>query len=204
MRNFHKTGTALLLLIAAAGCATPYTGPVDVTRFVATDVSEQLGRGSVAVVLADGISDTARSAAYKEAVEAELLALGYIVNPAHQADQRAIVSVEKSQVSSEQRRSPVNVGVGGSTGSYGTGVGLGIGINLGGGKKPRNATTLSVRISADQTLWEGRAELITSTDAALASNRANAQILARGLFQDFPGGNGETLSIDTANLQEAP
>src|SRR5690606_42017636 len=33
-------------------------------------------------------------------------------------------------------RSPVNVGVGGSTGSYGSGVGLGVGINLGGGSRP--------------------------------------------------------------------
>ncbi len=77
-------------------------------------------------------------------------------------------------------------------------MGLGVGINLGGGAKPREVTEMSVRIIdvGGATLWEGRAELETSTNSELANPAANAQALANALFAGFPGNNGETIQVD--------
>lgn len=181
---------------ALAACATPYTGPVEVTRFVATDAGT-LGTGTIGVVAGTPSPGILR-APYDEAVRAELAALGYIVDPRNAAQQTAEISVERYGVDRAGRRGPVSVGVGGGTGGYGSGVGLGVGINLGGGERPREVTQLSVRIigAANAVLWEGRAELVTSDNAALADPAANAAALARALFAEFPGNNGETIEVD--------
>ena len=95
-------------------------------------------------------------------------------------------------------RSPVSVGVGGSTGSYGSGVGLGIGINLGGGPKEELSTRLQVMIrdgTTGQSLWEGRAQLEVGSKAVLADPSQNASVLADALFTEFPGNNGETIAV---------
>ena len=59
-------------------------------------------------------------------------------------------------------RSPVSVGVGGSTGSYGSGIGMGVGINLNAlGDQRGVETTLNVRIlrrSDNLVIWEGRGQ----------------------------------------------
>ena len=195
------------LAFMTAGCATPYAGPVEITRFVAPTAQSAgaLGSGPITVVLAEDSENKSAAPAYLTAVANQLTALGYSVQPGAQAAQTAIVSVEREPFTSVDRgRSPVSVGVGGSTGSYGSGVGLGVGFNLGGGQKPREVTSLSVRINSDETLWEGRSTIVTSTDAALSEPDANADILALGLFQDFPGGNGETTSIKPSDLAKAP
>lgn len=95
-------------------------------------------------------------------------------------------------------------GVGGGTGGFGSGVGVGVGLNLGGGREsPQALTTLETRIatSAGETLWEGRAQLATGVKSPYSQVAASARTLAAGLFRDFPGGNGETVTIDVRKLQ---
>jgi len=92
----------------------------------------------------------------------------------------------------------VSVGVGGSTGSYGSGVGLGIGLNLGGGPRRMQDLQLSVRIddaATGQALWEGRA--LTQVPAKAPANQPGlaAAKLAEALFKDFPGESGRTISV---------
>ena len=96
------------------------------------------------------------------------------------------------------------MGVGGSTGSYGSGLGLGVGLNLGGGREGPAATTmLELRIarSGGETLWEGRAQMDTGVKSPYSQAGLAARTLAAGLFKDFPGGNGETVTIDAKKLQ---
>jgi hypothetical protein len=203
--NIKLNGRQILCGMAAlsvAACATPYTGPVEVTRFVAAG-QEQMAANTIALEL-DADDRVANRNAYDMAVRAELAALGYAVGPAGVPRHRAWVRIEQTGLDAGSNRGPVSVGVGGSTGSYGSGLGLGVGINLGGQKKPRFVTELAVRITeweSGDTLWEGRAEMITSTDSAYASPSENARALAQALFRDFPAGNGETISIDVKDLQ---
>jgi len=197
------------------GCATAYTGPVEVTRFVAQERSA-LAQAEIEIRISDDIADERMRADLVTAVAAQLSAIGYgkhgiSVGPEGsapiQASQTAEVNFSQSAVAGADRRGPVSVGVGGSTGSYGSGVGLGLGINLGGGAKPRGISKLSVRIrdrKSAATLWEGRAQLIASPDSSYADPQASAEILASALFRDFPGGNGETVTITIDELLGAP
>jgi hypothetical protein len=97
------------------------------------------------------------------------------------------------------KRSPVSVGVGGSTGGYGSGVGLGIGINLGGGgSRWLEDLQLAVRIddaATGQALWEGRAITTVSSKAPAAQPSLAAAKLADALFKGFPGESGRTISV---------
>jgi hypothetical protein len=204
---------APLLLAAAAlavsGCATtPYTGPVEVTRFVAAAPERAaLGQGSIAIAFPEEITNEAARRAFATAVSAELARLGYTVVPEGAgAGQTAAVRTSRQPIVAApvDRRGPVNVGVGGSTGSYGSGVGLGVGINLGGGREdPQAITELSVRIArtGGPTLWEGRAQIATGVKSPFSQVETSARTLAAGLFRDFPGGNGETIRIDAKKLQ---
>jgi len=191
-----------LATIAAAGCASPYTGPIEVNRFVADNQADW--RANTITVVIDSDERVAGQAAYEDAVRDELARQGYGVEPAGVPAHKAWIRVEQSALQSGGSRGPVSVGVGGSTGSYGSGLGLGVGINLGGEKKPRFVTELAVRITdyeGGTTLWEGRAEMVTSTDSAFAIPGQNARALAAALFRDFPGGNGETLTVNVSELQ---
>lgn len=192
-------GTACLLV----GCSTTApTGPVQVTRFHDANATAQFAAGTVFVESAPGSdSDGLVLAPYKAAVAQELSKLGYSEAPRSEATTIAQVKVERFSKGGERReRGPVSVGVGGSTGSYGSGVGLGIGINLGGGKSQmREGTKLSVTLrKADDNaaLWEGRAQLEVGSKSALTEPAANAQAIAEALFRDFPGGNGETIEVE--------
>ncbi|MEZ5681543.1 MAG: hypothetical protein R3E14_09640 [Erythrobacter sp.] len=189
---------ALAAALALGACATP-PGPVEVTRFVAADRAAQLGQGTIFVEsMAGADGDTLALAPYKAAVAAELARLGYTESSRDGAGQVAQVMVEKYTLAAGGKRSPVSVGVGGSTGSYGSGVGLGIGINLGGGAKDRLGTTMTVRITDKTTqasLWEGRADFQPAENSPLARTQANAQTVASALFREFPGNNGETIEV---------
>jgi hypothetical protein len=195
--------------LALGACATtPYTGPVEVTRFVAQGPERAaLGQGSIALVFPDEIANANVRSAFAAAVGAELSRLGYtVVAEGVAAGQTAAIRTARSPITAtiQDRRGPVNVGVGGSTGSYGSGLGVGVGINLGGGREGANAVTdLSVRITrADgTTLWEGRAQLATGVKSPYSQVDTSARTLAAGLFGDFPGGNGETVTIDVRKLQ---
>ncbi|WP_421989789.1 DUF4136 domain-containing protein [Qipengyuania sp.] len=185
--------------LTLAGCATP-PGPVEVTRFVAPDRMAQLGQGSIFVETAAGAqADSLALAPYKAAVAEELRRLGYSESDRSGAGQVAEVAVERYVIGSGGRRSPVSVGVGGSTGSYGSGVGVGIGINLGGGRKDRIGTELAVTIrdrTSGQSIWEGRADFQAPENSSLARGEANAQTVASALFREFPGNNGETIEVE--------
>lgn len=191
---------AIVPLLALAACATPQ-GPIEVTRFVDPAGSARLGQGTVFVESAPGSIDGLEAAPYKAAVAAQLVRLGYRESARAAAGTIAQVRVERFSESAGGRRSPVSVGVGGSTGSYGSGVGLGLGINLGGGSRPTIGTDLGVSLrdaragANTPNLWEGRAEIATTDRAPLAERTANAQALATALFRDFPGRSGETVQV---------
>jgi hypothetical protein len=192
--------------LALSACATrPYTGPVEVTRFVAPNPAG-LGQGPIVVYFPDEVSNANAKTAIKAAVESELAKLGYtIVAQEGPGIQVAAVRTARNGITSiEDRRGPVSVGVGGSTGNFGSGLGLGVGINLGGGREgPAANTELSVRITdaSTATLWEGRAQMATGVKSPYSEVNAAASALAAGLFKDFPGGNGETVTIDVKKLQ---
>jgi hypothetical protein len=192
--------------LALSACATtPYTGPVEITRFVAQNPAG-LGQGPIIVYFPDEMSNEAARTAFKSAIEAELAKLGYTIAQQEGPDiQVAVVRTTRTPIAAiEERRSPVSVGVGGQTGSFGSGLGMGIGINLGGGREgPSAMTQLEVRITkADQTtLWEGRAQMATGVKSPYSQVDTSARTLAAGLFKDFPGGNGETVTIDAKKLQ---
>lgn len=192
------TVIALLSAFALPACAGSYTGPAEVTRFIAQNPAVIGDRTIATVVQRDGEAEVFFGSVYEDAVETQLAGQGYLVNPNNRSDQVAEIRVQRFALDRAGRRSPISVGVGGGTGSFGSGVGLGLGINLGGGERPREITELSVRIrsAGGETLWEGRAELVTSDNAELAEPRANAQALAEALFRGFPGENGETITVN--------
>ena len=182
--------------LALAGCATT-PGPIEVTRFVAADAGNQLGRGAISIINDPGEEDGLQLAPYKAAVAQELVRLGYSLNEGS-SGQVAVVHVERHLQLAGPKPNPVSVGVGGATGSYGSGLGLGVGINLGGGPHNQITTQLSVRIrngATGQSLWEGRADLAVKDNSPLADRSRNAQTLASALFRDFPGNNGETVKV---------
>jgi len=194
-----RTLLALAALALAAGCTTPaYVSPVEVTRF-SDAMPSQLGRGPIAVRAAPGEAPGSwEFAAFQQAVAAELQELGYTVTDS--AAQVAEVRVERAVARADGgRRSPVNVGVGGSTGSYGSGVGMGVGINLGGNRPSEQIDTqLHVMIRPSpggNALWEGRARFSATANSPFADQRAAAGKLADALFSGFPGRSGETIEV---------
>lgn len=180
-----------------AGCAAAVP-PVEVTRFHngATTPS-----GTIAIEEAANNSDVSMEfRTYAAAVGQELQRIGFTQKADDTASSYvARVSFERSfRPTGVANRSPVSVGVGGSTGSYGSGIGLGIGINLSGKPKDIVTSTLSVQIRrrADNlAIWEGRA----STDAKDGSPAAQPGIaaakLASALFKDYPGQSGQTITV---------
>lgn len=196
---------ASLAALSLTACAGSYTGPIEVTRFIAEN-PDGLGQGSIHVYFPDEMSNQNAKAAFRAAVENELRELGYtVVAQEGQGIQVATVRTSRNPIEGATRRgrNPVSVGVGGSTGTYGSGVGLGLGINLGGGRSgPAAISDLSIRITNDkvETLWEGRSQIATSINSPYSNVDAAARALAAALFRDFPGGNGETVSIDVDDL----
>jgi hypothetical protein len=189
---------ALAPAALVAGCATPaYVSPVEVTRFVG-DQPRALGSGPIAVQAAPGTrADSWEYAAFHAAVTDELAKLGYLVT-GDMAQQIAEISVQRFIDRGGGRRSPVDVGVGGSTGTYGSGVGVGIGLNLGGRPADRIDTELRVAIKPSggvDALWEGRARFTATDNSAYADQRAAAAKLAGALFSGFPGRSGETIEV---------
>lgn len=199
---------AAAALMLSACATTPYTGPVEVTRFVAPGPERgALGQGSIAISFPDAVNNPTARGAFAAAVSAELTRLGYtVLAEGESAGQTAAIRTSRAPVPAliEDPRGPVSVGVGGQAGSYGSGVGVGVGINLGGGSEsPQAVTELSVRIAqADGTaLWEGRAQIATGVKSPYSQVDTSARTLAAGLFRDFPGGNGQTVKIDVKKLQ---
>lgn len=182
-----------------SACTT--TPPVEVTRFHLQDPAS-LGRGPIYVTAAPGMDANALEFRnYSAAVSQQLAAIGY--SPQHSAapspgGQVAEVRFNRSTLQAMRNGSPVSVGMGGSTGSYGGGVGLGIGIDLSGPPANQVGTELAVTIRDQpegKSLWEGRAVQMVSEKSALASPQAAAQRLSTALFKGFPGNSGETITV---------
>jgi hypothetical protein len=187
----------LLALSLLSACVVP-TGPVEVTRFNRAAEGVPYGNGSFLVELAgESAADRSLSASpYVAAVTREMQRVGYR-NQAGTSDVVAEIRFRASMIRPE-RRSPVSVGVGGSTGSYGSSIGLGVGINLGGGSAALLQTSMAVRIirrSDRLVIWEGRAVQSAKAGSPAAQPAIAASKLAEALFKDFPGVSGETIRV---------
>ncbi len=184
-------------LISLSACVVP-TGPVEVTRFnrAAEGVVYGTGTYSVEVASDSAMGQGLAASPYLAAVAREMQRVGY-AERIGTSDVTAEVRVTSERYE-PQRRSPVSVGVGGSTGSYGSGVGLGVGINLGGGAKAQVETILAVRIirrSDNLVLWEGKAVQVAKAGSPAAQPGIAASKLAQAMFKDFPGVSGETIRV---------
>lgn len=187
----------LLGALALTGCVAP-VGPVEVTRFHVPDTA-RLGRGAVAVEPAPGMTaDSLEWRTYAAAVGRQLTLAGYSERLAGAGDQVALVRLQRQTYRPDRRRGPVSVGVGGSTGSYGSGVGLGVGIDLSGPPSDVVETELAVTIkdrASGQPLWEGRASFVVTAKSPLANSQLGAAKMAEALFKGFPGNSGETIQV---------
>lgn len=203
MKIIHFLSLGLAATTLAACATTPRVSPVEVTRFHQSAATAQLGSGTIFVENAPGEGgESLELTPYKAAIATELARLGYREASRAEADQVAQVRVERYVDRPGQRRNPVSVGVGGSTGTYGSGVGLGLGINLGGGQREMLGTDLGVMIrdkTSTNVLWEGRASISVSDNSQFADSGANASAIAEALFREFPGNNGETVEVRVAN-----
>jgi len=201
MRHIARSAAFAASLAAAAllgGCATSYVSPVEVTRFVG-DQPARLGTGPIAVRAGVGVdAQSLEFSVYQTAVAEELQQLGYVVTRGD-APQVAEITVERFVTAQGRDRSPVNVGVGGSTGSYGSGLGVGIGLDLSGPPPEEVDTQLRVVIrqaAGSTALWEGRARFTATVNSDMADAQAGATKLADALFAGFPGESGETIEVE--------
>lgn len=122
----------LLSLALLSACVVP-TGPVEVTRFNRASEGVVYGTGSVSVVLA-GETDQGRASRRPPIWRGGRAGIAACRLLRKNADPDIVAEIRYGVVTLErERRSPVSVGVGGSTGSFGSGLGVGVGINLGGG-----------------------------------------------------------------------
>lgn len=189
---------ATFCTLSLSACVAP-TGPVEVTRFHAADTAP-LGRGAIAIEPAPGIDGTSLEfRSYAAAVSRQLALLGYSEQvAAGSISQIATVRLSRQTYHPERSGSPVSVGVGGSTGSYGSGLGVGIGLNLSPRPADQVETNLAVTIKdrvSGAALWEGRASFTVSAKSPLASTQLGAAKIAEALFAGFPGQSGETIQV---------
>ncbi len=201
MHRLRATGIAAALL-ALGGCATAVP-PVEVTRFHGGLPVPSKGT----IALEDALGGDGRSIefrSYAAAVMNELQRVGFTeVAPAGSqylvpAQYSARIAFERQVRPVATSRSPVSVGVGGATGSYGSGLGVGIGIDLSGKPKDMIASRLSVQIrrrADDKAVWEGRAETIVKDGTPASQPGLAAAKLAAALFRDYPGQSGQTITV---------
>lgn len=198
-----------------AGCAT-ITGPVEVTRFNRAAEGQDYGKGSFIVKAAFTQPGSELSMSpYLTAVRQEMQRAGY-TDAAGSGGVGvgagaviAEVNITTEYPETQRGRSPVSVGVGGSTGSYRSGVGIGVGLditNLINKPKPQVVRILSVRIlnvandsasnaANKSVIWEGKARQQSSAGTPAAQPGIAAAKLASALFAGFPGTSGETITV---------
>lgn len=193
MKQLLTAGVAVLSLSA---CATAVP-PVEVTRF---HIGNPAMSGTVVVEEAPGNADVGLEfRTYAAAVGRELQRVGFTEASGAASQYRAQVGFRRDfRPTGYGRKSPVSVGVGGSTGSYGSGVGLGIGIDLSGPPKDVVSTELSVQVRrrTDSTvIWEGRAITAAKEGSPAAQPGIAAAKLASALFGGYPGQSGATITV---------
>jgi hypothetical protein len=210
----------LLVFVSAAlltACATA-TPPSQVTRFHRLEAATPLLPFYIATPdnEADGGVSGPEWNAYASAVASALERYGYRCAlpgssgcvlpansgfaPAPSVSHRVVVRFDRAAAGSRRGGSGVNIGVGGSTGSYGSGVGVGVGVDITrllGGGAPDILLRLSVRINDEygQAVWEGRAETAVRSGTPAAQPGIAAARLTDALFTGFPGRSGETISV---------
>jgi hypothetical protein len=201
MAGFQSFSTVALAGLLLSAC-TAMTPPVDVTRFHYAELAP-ITPGSVVIranVTDEGHSRSIEYATYSAAILRELQRVGFTEarNEGDTSEYVVRYTLERAVLTAGGSRSPISVGVGGSTGSYGSGVGLGIGINLGGRAKDKIVTELSVRITnrkIGSIIWEGRASVEAKQGSAASQPGLAAAKLAQALFRDFPGESGTTIRV---------
>ena len=200
MIRLPRTPLLLLLGLAAlSGCVAP-TGPVEVTRFHAPE-AQAAARGLIRIEAAPGQdAQSIEFRSYAGAIARELTRLGYTEAIAGSAapSQVAVLAIDRRAFQPQRTRSPVSVGAGGSTGSYGSGVGLGLAIDLSGPPPEQVVTEMRVAIRdavSGRAVWEGRASFTVRTASPLAQTSLGAAKMAEALFKDFPGQSGETILV---------
>ncbi|WP_321326397.1 DUF4136 domain-containing protein [uncultured Parasphingorhabdus sp.] len=199
MAGFQSFATLILAGSLLSGCMTA-TPPVDVTRFHNARLAP-IVPGTVSIRA--NVTDDDRSieyASYNAALLRELQRVGFTEarDDSEKSDYVVRYTLERAVLSAGGARSPVSVGVGGSTGSRGSGVGLGIGIDLSGPPKDKIVTDLSVRIAKrlnGNVIWEGRASVEAKEGSPAAQPGLAASKLAEALFKDFPGESGTTIRV---------
>ncbi|HSG56791.1 MAG TPA: hypothetical protein VLA45_15190 [Paracoccaceae bacterium] len=182
-----------------AACSTPaWVSPVEVTRFVGS-APAQLGTGTISIAAGSMIGEpSVEYGLYRDALAAELTALGYRVvdGPASQV---ATLAIDERVSEGGARRNPVSVGGGAGIGSYGSSVGLGLGIDLSPPPADQVERQVSVTIrpsTGGQNLWEGRARYAATVNHELAAPAAAATRSMDALFAGFPGNSGETVEVE--------
>jgi Domain of unknown function (DUF4136) len=187
---------AVFLACSLVGCAATIP-PVEVTRFHS---SVPMTPAGIAIApLGGGDPQGLEFRIYAAAVAKQLGTLGF----AETSDAKPpyIVELDYSRGTRTDfaKRPPVTVGVGAGTGGGGIGIGLGTSFGIGGGGTRETVLTrLSVRIKtrADgKVIWEGRADTASPARAPAAQPGLAAEKLARGLFKDFPGVSGSTITV---------
>lgn len=195
MRIIAAGALALSLSASLSACQTAVS-PVEVTRF---HVGNPAMTGTVSVEEMVGNPDISLEfRTYAAAVGQELQRIGFSEVQGPASEYTALVTFRRAFRPTGVERSPVSVGVGGATGSYGSGVGLGLGINLSGKPKDVVTTELAVQIRrrADMTtIWEGRATTLAKEGTPAAQPGIAAAKLSRALFQGYPGRSGETITV---------
>ena len=201
MTGFQSFATIALAGLLMSGCMATMP-PVDVTRFHNAQTAP-IVPGSVVIeanVTDEGHSRSIEYATYSAALLRELQRVGFSEARDGAGDSKYVAryTIERARIGAGGSRSPVSVGVGGSTGSYGSGVGVGIGINLGGRPKDKIATELSVRITeraSGTVVWEGRASVEAKEGSPASQPGLAAAKLAEALFRDFPGESGASIRV---------
>ncbi len=193
-----RTFLAAAVIATLSACVAP-VGPVSVTRFHVPDVGP-LGKGAIAVEPGAGMdAGSLEFRSYAAAVARQLSLLGYGEGASGSSTpQFAVLRLERRVIQAPRVSSPVTVGVGGSTGSFGSGLGVGIGLNLSGPPPEMVETDLAVTIkdrASGAALWEGRASFSVRTSSPLAATQLGAAKISEALFAGFPGQSGETIEV---------
>jgi len=180
--------------LALGGCAAKLP-PVEATRF---HLGQPIAAGTIHVEPLPGSGGGLELQTYMNAVQGELVRLGYPVSSAEAAGYIVTVAVERDTREALAARSPVSVGVGGAAGGYGSGLGVGVGISLGG--RARDTIITELRVQMKQRMggglvWEGRAQMEARDRTPAAQPGIAAGKLAGALFKGFPGESGRTISV---------
>jgi hypothetical protein len=180
--------------------AGPAEGKVEVTRFMAEDITpDTLAKGTISVGGAptgSGIDDRELKT-FEAAVEDQLATVGY--QTAIQAGEGAQIAelrvTHDTVVPEEAPHKPVSGEMEVGVSNRGSMMGMALNIDM---SKPRKAlisTRLEARIrdkASGKVLWEGRADIITREGSDKWSDTAIASKLSAALFSGFPGKSGET------------